>query len=279
VITLVAPDDALATTAPSAAATSAAPPATLSPAPEATATNSAVASTSASTDAATTVAVPAATTPPVVADAPVDSTPVIATGAVASGTAERVEQRCAIDYTVVAGDFWIRLADASGVPLAQLLDANDATVDTPLYPGSTICLPDGATVPAPPTSAAPATTAPPTTTKPVTTTAPTTATPTTVKPVVTYATPSAAAVQQIIRDVWPDELEDRAIEIADRESNFVATAQNFCCYGIFQMHWTAHQSWLAGLGVTTPEQLFDVTTNAYVAYALYQRSGGWGPWT
>ena len=79
--------------------------------------------------------------------------------------------------------------------------------------------------------------------------------------------------------MWPDELEDRAIEIAWRESNFIPTAQNSCCYGVFQMHWDAHNGWLAGLGITSPEQLFDVTDNAYAAYALYQRSGGWGPWT
>ena len=137
----------------------------------------------------------------------------------------------------MAGDFWIRLADASGIGLAELLDANDSTVDTPLYPGSTICLPDGATVPAPPVTTSPTTIpatsqapAPVTTAKPVATTPATT-----VKPVVSYPTPSAAAVQQIIRDVWPDELEDRAIEIAGRESNFVATARNSCCYGLFQM--------------------------------------------
>ena len=26
-------------------------------------------------------------------------------------------------------------------------------------------------------------------------------------------------------------------------------------------------------------ELFDATTNANAAYALYVRSGGWGPWT
>ncbi len=200
----------------------------------------------------------------------------------ASESAER-EQRCAIDYVVVEGDFWIRLADASGIPLDELLDANDATVDTPLYPGATICLPDGASVPAPPTTVAvtappattPAATTPATTAKPVTTTAP----PTTLKPVVTYPTISAAAAEQIIRDVWPDELEDRAIEIAMRESNLTVTAKNSCCYGLFQINWNPHKQWLAGLGVTSPEQLFDGTTNAYAAYALYLAAGGWGPWT
>jgi len=208
----------------------------------------------------------------------------LSTADVASETAAP-EQSCAIDYDVVEGDFWIRLADASGVPLDELLDANDATVDTPLYPGATICLPDGATVPAPPTTAAPVTTTPATTpattakpvttSKPVTTTAPTT----TAKPVVTYPTISAAAAAQIIRDVWPDELEGRAIEIATRESSLVVTAKNSCCYGLFQMNWDSHKAWLAGLGVSSPEQLFDATTNANAAYALYVRSGGWGPWT
>ncbi len=136
-------------------------------------------------------------------------------------------------------------------------------------------------MPSAPTTAAPAIATAPhrprrgrSTTPPATTPAPTT-----VAPVVTYPTPSAAVVQQIIRDIWPDDLEDRAIEIADRESNFVATAQNSCCYGIFQMHFSAHRSWLDDLGVTRAEQLFDVETNVLAAYVLYQRSGGWGPWT
>ena len=59
----------------------------------------------------------------------------------------------------------------------------------------------------------------------------------------------------------------------------MATARNSCCYGLFQINWTPHKGWLAGLGITSPEQLFDATNNAYAAYALYQRSGGWGPWT
>ena len=79
--------------------------------------------------------------------------------------------------------------------------------------------------------------------------------------------------------MWPDELEARAIEIATRESTLVATAKNSCCYGLFQINWESHKAWLAGLGVTSPDQLFDAATNARAAYALYQRSGGWGPWT
>jgi hypothetical protein len=88
--------------------------------------------------------------------------------------------------------------------------------------------------------------------------------------------PSQAA--DIIRSVWPDDLEERALEIAWRESNHRSNVNNWCCYGLFQIHWTAHRSWLAGFGVTSASQLYDPTVNATVAYALYQRAGGWGPW-
>lgn len=92
--------------------------------------------------------------------------------------------------------------------------------------------------------------------------------------------------ESIIRDVWPDELEDHAVAIATRESRLVPTARNACCWGLFQIHWTAHRSWLAALGITDPHQLLDARTNATAAYALYQRADaangdngdGWGPW-
>jgi soluble lytic murein transglycosylase-like protein len=85
-------------------------------------------------------------------------------------------------------------------------------------------------------------------------------------------------VQAIIRAVWPDELEGRAIEIAQRESNFIPTARNSCCLGVFQVYWSVHKSWLAGIGITSAEQLYDPTLNARAALALYERAGGWGPW-
>ncbi len=82
----------------------------------------------------------------------------------------------------------------------------------------------------------------------------------------------------IIREVWPDHLEDKAIEIAWRESNHIPTARNFCCYGLFQIYYSVHSSWLAGIGITSADQLFDPRKNATAAYTLYQRAGGWGPW-
>jgi hypothetical protein len=83
---------------------------------------------------------------------------------------------------------------------------------------------------------------------------------------------------QIIRDVWPDDLEERAVEIAWRESNHQSNVNNSCCYGLFQIHWTAHQSWLTATGITSSTQLLDPLANAMAAYTLYQRAGGFGPW-
>jgi hypothetical protein len=200
---------------------------------------------------------------------------------------------CPLDYEVVAGDFWIRLADESGTSLADLLELNNATLDTALFPGRSICLPAGADTPAPPAPAA--TTSGPRTatvtrsaTGRATSSRPnSTHTPAPTKPVSSpNATPSPppptpaspAEVQAIIRAVWPDELENRAIEIAHRESKFSPTAKNSCCYGVFQIYWSVHKSWLAGLGITSAEQLYDPTLNARAALALYQRAGSWGPW-
>lgn len=89
--------------------------------------------------------------------------------------------------------------------------------------------------------------------------------------------PAPLSVEDIIRDVWPDDVEERALAIAYRESRFVPTAANACCFGLFQIHYAAHRAWLAAYGVTSPADLFDPTTNAVVALALYQQAG-WGPW-
>ena len=78
--------------------------------------------------------------------------------------------------------------------------------------------------------------------------------------------------------MWPDDIEDRALEIAWRESNYKSNVNNWCCYGLFQIHWQAHQRWLATIGVTSVAQLLDPAVNATAAYTLYQRSGGFGPW-
>jgi len=88
---------------------------------------------------------------------------------------------------------------------------------------------------------------------------------------------ATTTADQIIRDVWPDDSEDAAVAIATRESRLVPTARNACCYGLFQIHYAAHRSWLARYGVTSPAQLLDARTNTVVALALFTAEGGWSP--
>lgn len=156
-------------------------------------------------------------------------------------------------YTVVRGDGWLAIAKKLGVTSKALLAANNATTSTALHPGRTICVPSGGQAPAP-AAQTPAPAAAP----------------------VKNLTP--AENEAIIRAAWPDELEEEALRIARRESNLRNNAKNWCCYGLFQIHWNAHKSWLAGIGITKPEQLFDPTVNANAAYALYQRAGSFRPW-
>ncbi len=190
---------------------------------------------------------------------------------------------CGQNYELGAGDYWIRIADAAGVSLADLLGVNNASVDTVLVPGRSICLPVGATTPAPPVAATPTRT--PAATAPArggtSTQAPTTAAPATTPATTSPPRPAAVPETQataIIREVWPDELEERALEIAWRESNHRSNVNNFCCYGLFQIYYSVHRSWLASLGINSAEDLFDPRANAIAAYALYQRAGGFGPW-
>jgi hypothetical protein len=225
---------------------------------------------------------------------------------------------CAMSYTVGAGDYWLRIADESGLGLDVVLAANGATTDTAIHPGDQVCLPAGATMPSPPpaptTTTAPPTTAPtttapapassssgssassssgggsgssgrsPTTTQapsPPTTRAPsTTAAPATTVPRATASTESSDQVIALIREIWPDDLEERAITVARRESGLRPGAYNgHCCYGVFQIYWSSHRGWLANHGVTSSAQLLDARTNITMAYEIYRRSGGWGPWS
>ncbi len=89
---------------------------------------------------------------------------------------------------------------------------------------------------------------------------------------------SAAAVVAIVRSVWPAQLADRAIAIADRESHLTPTSHNWCCYGLFAIYFQAGRSLLAKLGITSPTQLFDPLVNTKAAYAIYL-AAGWGPWS
>ena len=205
---------------------------------------------------------------------------VIAESAGAETGAERIEPPCPIEYEVVVGDYWIRIADGAGVPIAELLAANGATTNTPLYPGATICLPAGATIPAPPTTTVPPTTVPPTTVPP-TTAAPTTTTTTTTTTAPSSSGPaSPEEVQQLIREIFPPDQHAKALDVAWKESSYRATAYNgWCCYGVFQIYWDVHKGWLDDFGIYQSSDLFDAEKNIRAAYHLYQQSGGWSPWT
>lgn len=99
-----------------------------------------------------------------------------------------------------------------------------------------------------------------------------------VAPAVVVPLGQTEGVEAVIRDVWPDDLEDRAVAIATRESRLQPGVRNACCWGLMQIHWKAHRSWLAQFGVTSPEQLLDARTNAEMAYQLYLIDG-WAPWS
>ena len=253
-----------------------------------------------------TIAVPAAEAASIPAPAPAPKTEaavksaagivqVAAVPAVRSSTTSASTQTsCANTYKVVVRDYWILIAKKANVTLKSLLAINKATTKTPLYAGRSVCLPAGATAPvvmkAPPTTvkATAAAQASATPAKAPSTTAKAPAAPAPTPPPTPAATPSPAAapsrsyssaeVEQIIRDVWPDDLEDHAVAIAKRESNLQPTARNYCCIGLFQIYWNVHKSWLIAVGVTSADQLLDPRTNAGAAYFLYLRNGGWGPW-
>jgi hypothetical protein len=89
---------------------------------------------------------------------------------------------------------------------------------------------------------------------------------------------SAGEVEQIIRDVWPDDLENQALAIAKRESNLHPTSHNSCCVGLFQIHWNANQRFLNSIAITSVTMLYDPIHNATAAYRMYLRNG-WAPWS
>jgi len=196
-----------------------------------------------------------------------------------SSAAQPAAVVCAITYTIVRGDAWSSIASRAKVSMSSLLAANNATTSTVLIPGRNICLPAGATAPGPPATSAPTTTQPkprpPATTQPPA--PPASTAPPSTQPAPPANTYTKAQVAQIIRDVWPDDLEDQAIAIATRESNLIPTVRNACCYGLFQIYYTAHKTWLASIGVTSAAQLYDPRVNASAALALYNISG-WAPW-
>ena len=229
------------------------------------------------------VVVTAAPTAPPTTAAPAKkkaATKTTTTQAAPPTVAQAADKACALTYTIVSGDSWSSIASRAKITLKALLANNNATASTMLLPGKTVCLPSGAVAPGPPTTKAPSTTQPPATTQPKApkpTSPPATTAPPNTQPAPPPNTYTKAQVAQIIRDVWPDDLEDEAIRIATRESNLIPTVRNSCCYGLFQIYYTAHRTWLASIGITSAAQLYDPRVNATAALALYNNSG-WAPW-
>ena len=173
----------------------------------------------------------------------------IVVGAVACATlsiqAPTTQAACTNTYAVQQGDSWWRIAAKSNTTLKKVLKLNSAKQSTRILPGDQVCIPAVAN------SAA--------------------------KPPKNEFT--KAEVIQFIRDAWPDQLEERALAIAQRESRFnpSALSGSKCCYGLFQIYYRWHTTWLPNVGITNPSQMFDPRLNAAAAYRLYQRNG-WGPW-
>ena len=173
----------------------------------------------------------------------------IVVGAVACATlsiqAPTTQAACTNTYAVQQGDSWWRIAAKSNTTLKKVLKLNSAKQSTRIQPGDQVCIPAVAN--------------------------------STAKPPKNEFT--KAEVVQFIRDAWPDQLEERALAIVQRESKFnpSALSGSKCCYGLFQIYYRWHTSWLPNVGITNPSQMFDPRLNAAAAYRLYQRNG-WGPW-
>lgn len=174
---------------------------------------------------------------------------------------------CAKSYTVVLGDGWLRIANKHNVAMKDVLAANAANSSTFLMVGKKICVPANATTPTVTPTTVKATPATTKTTRPA-------PTPTINPPSRSY---TAAEVEAIIREIWPDDLEEEALRIAKRESRLNPRAQNYCCYGLFQIYFNVHKKWLAEIGITSGEMLLDPYNAAKAGLRLYERNG-WGPW-
>ena len=150
---------------------------------------------------------------------------------------------CDATLVVKRGDSWWSVAQSANTTMKRILSLNRAVASTPLIPGDKICVP--------------------------------------IPSQVAQTTYSSRQVEAIIRDVWPDDLEDRAIFIARRESKLQPMAvgnPNNCCYGLFQIYFRWHKQWLLMIGVTRARQLLDPRVNAEAALMIYRRNRGWGPW-
>ena len=154
-------------------------------------------------------------------------------------------------YTVVRNDSWSRIASKAGITMGELLKLNDAKTSTFLLIGDTVCVPRTSKLGVDSKALK------------------------LLPPARIYTVKES---RQIIRDVWPDRLEEKAFAIVRRESHTNAAAYSSCCVGLFQIKWESHKSWLATIGIDSAHDLLDAEVNAKAALQLYRRAGGWGPW-
>jgi hypothetical protein len=189
-----------------------------------------------------------------------------------AGVSAAAAETCTKTHTARRGESWWTISRKYRITLRRILDLNNARTSTKILIGDRVCV---RAAPAPTTT--PQETVPPTTVSP--TTVPTDTVPPTTVPAPAPA--SAQAVIQIIREEWPDHLEEKALQVAWRESNYkprVVGGTRNCCWGLFQIYYEVHKSWLPTVGVNAPEDLLDARTNTRAAYRIYQRSGSWRPW-
>lgn len=175
--------------------------------------------------------------------------------------------KCSGEYSVRQGDSWSLIASRYSVSSKDLAAANGKTVKSTLLIGQVLCLPKGAKAPSAASTPSASSSASSSGNS---------------APTRTY---TRAELEQIVRDVWPDELEKNAFYVVNRESRWTPNVKNAwpsrdnpCCYGLFQINYSAHKSWMAAHGVTNPNQLLDPLINAKIAYLIYQRAGSWQPW-
>ena len=155
-------------------------------------------------------------------------------------------ESCTSYHKARVNDSWSRIAARYDISLKRLLDLNGAKSSTLILVGKQICTSDQPILMIPETN---------------------------------YKRKDVVA---IIREVWPDEHEENALFVAQRESKMrpnVVGGVADCCIGLFQIYFSLHRSWLVNIGVTEPSQLLDPRVNAEAAYALFKRNGSsWKPW-
>lgn len=88
---------------------------------------------------------------------------------------------------------------------------------------------------------------------------------------------ACTTVTCVIREVWPDDSEAWALNVAWCESSMNPEARNGSHYGLYQLAKRFHESKAADLGYTWSEVATEARPNAEVALQLYRQQGA-RPW-